>query len=234
MPPDETDQTDNSQAPSGVSARRAYWDRLFWQAANGRLDPRVISHAVFHADDLCAAVGENVYVSLVEWASVDDDDLTAIDFRHIHEVSFPRSCFCRRHSPLDYDEIDFSQRNVFRCQYYGDECITHTTTILFSRTRDIDLLRCSECGDVWLRGMDQDWGRTHFLLLEPDDLDRIERDGIWPDGLDRVEDDWVKAFGGIERQPHDGGIHRHSPGLADWQAAHNTPEAMRQFGPRER
>lgn len=227
MQPDGTDQADNSQATADAPDRRAHWDRLFWQAANGRTDPRELAHAVFHADDLCAVVGEKIYVSLVEWASVDDDDLGAIDFRHIHAAAFPRPCFCRRHSPLDYDEIDFSKRNVYRRQYYVDECITHTTETLFRRTEDIDLLRCSACGDLWLRGMDQDWGRTHFLLLEPDDLSRIERDGIWPDGLDTFEDDWVKAFRGIP-------INRSSPELADWQATHNTPDAMQRFGGRGR
>jgi hypothetical protein len=229
MQPDETNRADDDQA-AAVEAGRAHWDRLFWQAANGRMHPSKLAHAVLHADDLCALVGEKVYVSLVEWASVDDDDLGAIDFRHIHETAFPRACFCRRHSPLDYDEIDFSNRNVYRRQYYNDECLTHTTVTLFHRTKDIDLLRCSACGDLWLRGMDQDWGRQHFLLLESDDLDRIERDGIWPDGLDKFEDDWVKAFGGIDRHPPGGGIHRHSPELATWQAGHNTPEAMQRFG----
>jgi hypothetical protein len=227
MQPDEADLSDNNQPASDVATRRAHWDRVFWQAANGRTDPRELAHAVLHSEELCAVLGESVYVSLVEWASVDDDDLAAIDFSHIHEVSFPRPCFCRRHSPLDYDEVDFSKPNVYRRQYYGDECITQTTAVLFRRTEDIDLLRCTACGDLWLRGMDQDWGRTHFLLLEADDLSRIERDGIWPDGLDRFEDDWVKAFRGIP-------INRNSPDLADWQAAHNTPEAMQRFGRRGR
>lgn len=225
MQPDETDRADDHQAAADAPGRRAHWERLFWQAANGRVYPREIAHAVLHADDLCAVVGENVYVSLVEWASVDDDDLAAIDFRHIHESSFPRSCFCRRHSPMDFDEIDFSNRNVYRRQYFNDACLTRTTATLFHRTEDIDLLRCSACGDLWLRGMDQDWGRQHFLLLEPGDLDRVERDGVWPDGLDTFEDNWVKQVGGI---------HRHSPELAGWQTAHNPPEAMQRFGRRGR
>jgi hypothetical protein len=79
QPDDNTDRADGNQVAFDSPGRRAHWDRLFWQAANGRMDPRALAHAVLHEGDLCAVVGESAYVSLLEWASVDDDDLGAID-----------------------------------------------------------------------------------------------------------------------------------------------------------
>jgi hypothetical protein len=93
--------------------------------------------------------------------------------------------------------------------------------LLFRRTPDIDLLRYTECGAVWLRGMDQDWLRQHFLLLEPGDLDRIMNEGVWPDGLDRAKDAWTKVFGGLSRD---------DPRLPAWQAQANSAEAFRCYG----
>jgi hypothetical protein len=122
---------------------------------------------------------------------------------------------------MDEDHLDFSGRNVYRRLYYIDDCIGKSTAILFRRTPDIDLLRCTECRAVWLRGMDQDWLRQHFLLAEPGDLDRIMNEGVWPDGLDWAEDNWTKAFGGL---------HREDPRLPAWQAQANPAEAFSRYG----
>ena len=141
--------------------------------------------------------------------------------RAIYDTLFPRRCSCRKRSAMDCDDLDFSGRNVYRRIYYVDECIEQHTECLFHRTPDIDLLRCRSCGDIWLRGMDQDWLRRHYLLLEPGDLEAIQAEGRWPDGLDRAEDTWIAAVTGMRRD---------DPRLSDWQRDNNTPEALRKFG----
>ncbi|MDB5603023.1 MAG: hypothetical protein JWN71_5067 [Xanthobacteraceae bacterium] len=218
MPQDATNQADTGPATADPAVRRAFWDRLLWQAAQHLGRPAELEQAVLHSDDLQALAGDEVYQVLFDWACFDE---TVLDMRPIHAAIFQRTCFCRRDSPMDENEIYFGRRNVYRCLYYNDECITRTTTPMFYRTPDIDLLRCDTCGDVWLRGKDMRWARQHYVLLEPGDLERIERDGVWPDGMDAYEDDWLKEGGGLSR---------HSAELAAWQAAHNSPEAMRRFG----
>jgi hypothetical protein len=196
--------------------RRAYWDRFFWQAAEAPSGTE--TETILAATDLHAIAGDDLYAALVTWAA---DLHTTLDMRAIHDALFPRSCFCRQHSPMDCDYPDFSGRNVYRRLYYIDECIEQHTECLFHRTPDIDLLRCRSCGDIWLRGMDQDWLRRHYLLLEPGDLEAIQAEGRWPDGLDRAEDTWIAAVTGMRRD---------DPGLPDWQRDNNTPEALRMFG----
>lgn len=85
----------------------------------------------------------------------------------------------------------------------------------------MDLFQCRECGDVWLRALDQVQWMQHLLLIEPEDFKRIETEGIWPDGLDKYEDTWVKEFGVVGRN---------SPDRREWQAVHNTPKAFARFG----
>jgi hypothetical protein len=199
--------------------RRDLWDRFFWQAAETPFDKTVVAETILGATDLHALAGDHLYAALVTWAAAPL--MSEIDMRAAYDTLFPRRCFCRKHSTLDFDNLDFSGRNVYRRLYYNDECISQSTECLFHRTPDIDLLRCRECGDVWLRGMDQDWCNTHFLLLEPGDLDAIRDEGRWPEGLDRLEDRWIAAVTGM---------HRDDPQLPDWQKKTNTVEAMRRYG----
>lgn len=197
--------------------RRAFWDRFLWQAAEA---PRRmnIGETILTATDLHAIAGDERYAELVTWATDPDERL---DMRAVYDAMFPRRCSCRRRSPMDCDELDFTGRNVYRRLYYVDECIEQHTECLFHRTPDIDLLRCGQCGDVWLRGMDQDWLRRHYLLLEPGDLEAIQMAGRWPDGLDRAEDTWIAAVTGM---------HRDDPRLTNWQRKANSPDALRKFG----
>jgi hypothetical protein len=198
-------------------SRRVFWDRFFWQAAEtpSGMDA---AEAILTATDLHVIAGDDLYAELVSWAA---DPMAKIDARAIYDTLFPRHCFCRKHSTMDYNELAFSGRNVYRRLYYVDECIEQHTECLFRRTPDIDLLRCRECGDVWLRGMDQDWLRRHYLLLEPGDIESIQTNGHWPAGLDHLEDTWIAAATGIRRD---------DPRLPDWQRDANTPEALRVFG----
>lgn len=199
--------------------RRALWDRFFWQLAEGRFpDPKVTEQTLLSSPDLHALAGDEIYTQLVTWAA---DGHSRLDMREIFEALFPRRCFCRRQGAMDYYELDFSGTNVYRRIYYSDPCIDNSCDVLFHRTRDIDLLQCRECGDLWLRGMDQDWGRQHLLLLEPGDLERIEAEGIWPSGLDQAEATWIAAVTGIA---HD------DPRIPAWQRETNSPEAMQRFG----
>jgi hypothetical protein len=199
--------------------RRAFWERFFWQALEGPTKPKEMARTILAATDLHALVGDEAYAALVI-SAVDGSAAPAID-RTLFETVFPRRCYCRRRSPMNEDVLDFSGRNVCRRLYYVDDCVGRSTTLLFRRTPDIDLLRCAECGDVWLRGMDQDWLRQYLVLLEPGDLDRIIDAGLWPEGLDRAEDSWTRAFGGL---------HRGDPNLPAWQAQANTAEAFRRYG----
>lgn len=202
--------------------RRAFWDRFFWQAAEAPSGTD-IAETIMTASDLHALAGDENYAALVTWAAQvwAADPGGQFDFRSIHDALFPRECSCRRRSTMDFDGLDFSGRNVYRCLYYVDECIERHTECLFHRTPDIDLLRCRSCGDVWLRGIDEDWMRRHYLLLEPGDLEAIETEARWPDGLDRAEDTWIAAVTGMRRD---------DPRLPDWQRDNNSPEALRRFG----
>jgi hypothetical protein len=196
--------------------RRAFWDRFFWQAAVAPSGTE--AETILAATDLHAIAGDDLYAALVTWAA---DPHATLDMRATYDALFPRSCFCRRHSPMDCDDPDFSGRNIHRLLYYIDKCVANSSDILFRRTPDIDLLRCRECGDIWLRGMDLDWLRSHYLLLEPGDLEAIRSEGRWPDGLDRFEDNWIATEGGMRRD---------DPGLPAWQKEANTPEALQSFG----
>jgi hypothetical protein len=197
--------------------RRAFWDRFFWQAAEapGGMDA---ANTILVATDLHAIAGDDLYAALVTWAADPDE---RVDMRAIYDTLFPRRCSCRKRSAMECDDLDFSGRNVYRRLYYVDECIEQHTECVFHRTPDIDLLRCRSCGDIWLRGMDQDWLRRHYLLLEPGDLETIQAEGRWPDGLDRAEDTWIAAVDGLRRD---------DPRLPAWQQASNTAEAMCSFG----
>jgi hypothetical protein len=197
--------------------RRAFWDRFFWQAAEAP-EGMDAANTILVAADLHAIAGDDPYAELVTWAADPDE---RIDMRAIYDTLFPRRCSCRKRSAMECDDLDFSGRNVYRRLYYVDECIEQHTECLFHRTPDIDLLRCRSCGDIWLRGMDQNWLRRHSLLLEPGDLDAIQAEGQWPDGLDRAEDTWIAAVTGLRRD---------DPRLPDWQRDNNTPEALRKFG----
>lgn len=199
--------------------RRAFWDRFFWQAAEAPHGME-IAKTILSATDLHALAGDDLYATLVTWAADPDE---RIDFRAVYDTLFARRCSCRRKSMMDYDHLDFSGRNVVRRLYYVDECIEQHTECLFHRTPDIDLLRCRKCGDAWMRGMDQDWLRRHYLLLEPGDLEAIRTTGRWPDGLDSAEDAWIAAVTGMRRD---------DPRLPDWQKEANTPDALRMFGRR--
>jgi hypothetical protein len=197
--------------------RRAFWDRFFWQAAEAPSGMEA-DKTILAATDLHAIAGDNLYARLIAWAADPD---SRIDMRATYDALFPRVCSCRRRSAMDYDHVDFSGHNVYRCLYYIDECLERHTECLFHRTPDIDLLRCRDCGDVWLRGMDQDWLRRHYLLFEPDDLESIRTEGRWPAGLDRLEDTWIAAVSGMRRD---------NPRVPQWQREANTPEALRRFG----
>lgn len=201
--------------------RRAFWDRFFWQMAEGHFpDPKVTEQTLLSSPDLHALTGDGLYAQLVTWAA---DGHQTLDMRKIFQMLFPRRCFCRRQGAMDCHELDFTGANVYRRIYFSDPCVADSCDGLFHRTPDIDLMRCRECGDVWLRGMDQDWGRQHLLLLEPDDLARIEGEGIWPSGLDAAEATWIAAGGGTA---HD------DPRLPAWQREANSAEALRRFGAR--
>ena len=215
-----TDPAPTHPAPIG-HPRRAFWDRFFWQMAEGHFpDPKMTEQTLLSSQDLHALAGDAIYMQLVTWAA---DGHAQLDMRTIFETLFPRRCFCRRQGAMDCYELDFSGANVYRRIYYSDPCIDGGCDVLFRRTPDIDLMRCRECGDVWLRGMDQDWGRQHLLLLEPGDLERIEADGIWPSGLDRAEATWIAAVTGMA---HD------DPRIPAWQREANSPEAVQRFGKR--
>ena len=205
--------------PQPMHPRRAFWDRFFWQAASSKSDIAANADALLNATDLHDLAGDDLYAALITWAAAPL--MSEIDMQAVYARLFPRRCHCRKRSSMDYDDLDFSGRNVYRRLYYVDECLEQHTDCLFHRTPDIDLLRCRSCGDVWLRGMDQDWLRRHYLLLEPGDLDAIQSDGRWLDGLDRFEDSWIAAVTGL---------HRNDPRLLDWQRKANTAEAFGRYG----
>ena len=207
--------------PQSTHPRRAFWDRFFWKAATTTSDITATADALLGETDLHALAGDDLYATLVTWAAAPL--MSELDMQAIHTTLFPRRCHCRRRSSMDCDALDFSGRNVYRLLYYVDECLEQHTDCLFHRTPEIDLLQCRSCGDVWLRGMDQDWLRRHYLLLEPGDLAAIETDRLWPDGLDRFEDSWVAA---------DAGLHRNDVRVLDWQRKANTAEAYGRYGPR--
>lgn len=119
------------------------------------------------------------------------------------------------------DYLNFAGPNVYRTIYFADESVTQNMRLLFHRMPDLKLLACEECGDIWLQALDQVEWVQHLLLIEPEDIRRIESDGVWPNGLDTYEDAWVAEFGIIGRN---------SPDRRAWQAAHNTAEAFAKFG----
>lgn len=207
-----------SEAPAN-HPQRAFWDLFFWQLAERHIgDPKIPEGIVLSAPDLHALVGDELYAQLVAWAA---DGHGRHDFRATFDALFPRRCYCRRQGKMDCNELDFTGTNVYRRIYFSDPCVNDNCDVLFKRTPDIDLIRCRECGDVWLRGMDLDWGRQHLLLLEPGDLKRIESEGVWPSGLDEAEATWIAAEKGMR---HD------DPRVPAWQRENNTADAMKRFG----
>lgn len=199
--------------------RRAFWDRFFWQMAEGHFpDPKVTEQLLLSSSDLHALVGNDLYAQLVTWAA---DGYTSLDMRAIHDALFPRRCYCRRQGKMDCHELDFSGANVYRRIYFSDACVSDTCDVIFKRTPDIDFIRCRACGDVWMCGRDLDWGRQHLLLLEPGDLARIESEGEWPSGLDQAEATWIAAEKGMR---HD------DPRVPAWQRENNPPDAVARYG----
>lgn len=207
-----------SPAPS-THPRRAFWDRFFWQMAEGHFpDPKVTEQLLLSSSDLHALTGDDLYAQLVTWAS---DGYKQLDMRAAYDALFPRRCCCRRRGTMDYHELDFSGANAYRRIYFSDPCVNENCDILFKRTPDIDLIRCRECSDFWMCGRDLDWGRQHLLLLEPGDLARIESQGVWPSGLDEAEATWIAAEKGMR---HD------DPRVPAWQCENNSPDAVAKYG----
>lgn len=136
------------------------------------------------------------------------------------ENCFPSACRCRRHSAMEHDFVSFQKHAIYRSLNFSDESVTKHMLTLFRRTPELRLLECVECGDVWLRGLDQLEGIQHLALVEADDLTLIENQGVWPATLDRFEDAWVLAFGTLGRN---------SPDIRNWQMLHNTQKAFARF-----
>ena len=181
-------------------------------------DANVTEQLLLSSSDLHALAGDDLYAQLVTWVA---DGYTSFDMRATYDGLFPRQCFCRRQGRMDCNELDFSGANAYRRIYFSDPCVSDSCDVMFKRTPDIDLIRCRECGDVWICGRDLDWGRQHLLLLEPDDLARIERGRVWPSGLDAAEATWIAAENGVR---HD------DPRVPTWQREANTAEAVARFG----
>ena len=212
-----------SAAPHMTEAQRK-WRRWLWQTARtGQPSPGLhFDDLVYQGSDLAEIMGDEAYASLVEWLASDPSprDFFAMANR-VLQKTFPFACRCRDYAAMDHDEVRFDGPSVYRGLYFTDESVTQHMQLIFHRLPDMDLFQCRECGDVWLRALDQVQWMQHLLLVEPEDLKRIETEGIWPDGLDKYEDAWVKEFGLVGRN---------SPDRREWQAAHNTPEAFARFG----
>lgn len=211
-----------------TSSRTAHrWRRLFWETAQtGQPGPGLsFDDAVFGDGDLADIMGVEACTALVEELVADPDghEIQSMAQRAL-DSTFPYKCRCRRHAAMDRDYLDFRGPNVFRSLYFSDTSVADHMRLLFRRTPDIDLLECRECGDVWLRALDQVEWVQHLVLVEPEDVKRIETDGVWPEALDTYEDVWVSEFGVIGRN---------APQLREWQAAHNAPEACARFARRK-
>lgn len=204
------------------TARR--WRRWLWETAEtGAPCPGLtFNSAVYQAEDLCDLIGESSYVSLVD-ELVKDPDLAQVRHlaRQVLDERFPSSCRCRTHADMGHDYLEFTREHVYRSLYFLDSSVTDHMRLLFHRTPELDLLECRECGDIWLRALDQVIWLQHLVLIEPADLTRIVEKRIWPTTLDRFEDAWVSRWNIVGRN---------SPHLRAWQAAHNKPEAFARFG----
>lgn len=75
---------------------------------------------------------------------------------------------------MEHDFVSFQKHAIYRSLNFSDESVTKHMLTLFRRTPELRLLECVECGDVWLRGLDQLEGIQHLALVEPDDLTLIE------------------------------------------------------------
>ncbi len=200
------------------------WRRWLWQTAQtGQPAPDLsFDDAVYEGSDLAGLMGDEAYASLVEWLASDPSAHEFPDMaRRVLDKLFPHRCRCRRPAAMDRDNLNFAGPNVYRSLYFTDKSVTQSMRLLFRRTPELKLLECVECGDVWLQALDQVEWIQHLLLIQPEDIKRIETTGVWPVGLDKYEDAWVSEFAIIGRN---------SPQLREWQAAHNTPEAFARFG----
>lgn len=203
-------------------ARR--WRRWLWETAEtGEPCPGLsFDDAVYQGSDLAKLLGEVAYAALVDQL-VSDPNFYEIKrlARQVLDERFPSSCRCRTQSAMNRDDLDFTGSNVYRSLYFSDKSVTDHMRILFRRTPEVELLECRECGETWLRALDQIEWMQHLVLMEPADMKRIVEEGVWPTALDKFEDAWVSQWGIVGRN---------SPLLRSWQAEHNGPEAFARFG----
>ncbi len=204
---------------SGNENSRWRLERLLWEnVVTGRSDPS-LEDIILDGGILADALGGDAYADLIiEFYRADDRDGKRLGQDLLNRL-FPRACQCRKPSDMDCDEFQFGER-VYRRLFYIDDSVTADMRVLFRRTPDIDLMACDKCGDVWIRGMDQDWLRQHLVLLNPGDLERIKIEHIWPSEMDVIEDVWTAAVGGL---------HRNAPELMEWQRQNNTEQAFNTF-----
>ncbi|MDO9414884.1 hypothetical protein [Pararhizobium sp.] len=219
-------ETPRQQAGSWDAYRLHQLDLTLWESLTTQSGFR-FDDFVYHTSDLADLIGEADYVQLVDDCIECEvnSDLRGADFttlaETLHARLFPRTCQCRAIRPDFPQSIRFHRYAGFTLVHirpgYSSTVMMPTMELLFHRTPDIDLMRCRDCGDLWVYNLDPEAVEQNWILLDPDYEGKHDPWSRWVNLLSPMEEHLATTYGIISTG---------SPALRDWQKANNTPESF--------